>query len=557
MLGPDINIARVPRGGRIFEMFGEDPYLTSRLAVPSVIGIQSQGVIATAKHFIDNDQEWQRGTISINVDLRTNWEIYYQPFAAAAAVGVGAVMCSYNKINNTYACENEQTLSDLKNVMGFEGFVMSDWGATHSTVAAAVNGLDQQMPDDSFFGPALAQAVQSGQVNVSRIDDMATRIITALYAVGVMEEGVTPTGNLQVNVTSEEHNELARYLSASAHTLLQNTDNILPITATGKTIAVIGDDASLAPVIAGGGSGHVIAPYVISPLEGIQTRVGTAGKVSYAPTNPIASAADVAASADYAIICVGFESSEGMDRVNLSLPYPQDDLIKAVAAVQPNTIVVLHGPGPVLMPWVSSVKGIVFAFFPGQESGNALASILFGDFVPSAKLPVSFPVNENDWFSGNVTQYPGVNGELEYSEKLLVGYKWYDAMNIEPLFPFGHGLSYTTFKYSDLVIEGDFSDELSISINLMNTGTWWGSEVAQLYVGFPASAGEPPKLLRDYEKTEIAPGSSQTIVFTLNNQSISVWSITTGGWQVVMGTFNIYIGSSSRDIRLTGTFNNY
>lgn len=550
MLGPDINIARVPLGGRIFEMFGEDPFLTSTLAVPSVIGIQSEGVVATAKHFIDNDQEYERFGISIVVDLRSNWEIYYQPFAAASAAGVGAVMCSYNRINGTWACENEQTLSDLKNVIGFQGWVMSDWGATHSTTPAANAGLDQQMPDASFFGTPLADAVAAGNVTQARLDDMVTRILTALYSVGAMDS-VDPTGNLGVNVTSEEHNELARYLSESAHTLLQNTDNILPLPASGKTIAVIGDDGSIQPMVAGGGSGHVNAPYIVTPLQGIQNFVGTGGKVSYAPTNPVSSAADVAAAADYAVVCVSFYSSEGSDRANLSLPYPQDDLIEAVAAAQPNTIVVLHGPGPVLMPWASKVKGIIFAFFPGQESGNALANVLFGAFNPSAKLPVSFPVNENDWFSGNTTEYPGVNGVMVYSEKLLVGYKWYDAKNIAPLWPFGHGLSYTTFVYSNLQVQGTIWDELYITCSIQNTGSIWGAEVAQLYLGFPESAGEPPKLLRGFEKLEIAPGSSQQALFNLNVQDISIWDNT---WVPVNGTFNIYIGASSRDIRLTGTF---
>lgn len=553
MLGPDINIARVPLGGRIFEMFGEDPFLTSTLVVPSVIGIQSEGVVATAKHFIDNDQEYERDSISIVVDLRTNWEIYYQPFAAASEAGVGAVMCSYNKINGTWACENEQTLSDLKNVIGFEGWVMSDWGATHSTVPAANAGLDQQMPDDSFFGPLLAEAVASNNVTQARLDDMVTRILTSLYAVGAMGS-VNPTGNLNVNATSEEHNELARYLSESAHTLLQNTDNILPLPISGQTIAVIGDDGSINPTIAGGGSGHVNAPYVVTPLEGIQNFVGSSSKISYAPTNPVATAAMVAAAANYAVVCVGFYSSEGSDRGNLSLPYPQDDLIEAVAAVQPNTIVVLHGPGPVLMPWASKVKGIIFAFFPGQESGNALANVLFGAFNPSAKLPVSFPVNENDWFSGNATEYPGVNGVMLYSEKLLVGYKWYDAKSIEPLWPFGHGLSYTTFVYSNLQVEGDIYDELYITCSIQNTGSIWGAEVAQLYLGFPESAGEPPQLLRGFEKLSIAPGSTQQAEFDLNVDHISIWDVTTSSWTPVNGTFNIYIGASSRDIRLSGTF---
>jgi len=306
-------------------------------------------------------------------------------------------------------------------------------------------------------------------------------------------------------------------------------------------------------LVAGGGSGHVNAPYIVTPLQGIQNYVGTGGKVSYAGSNPVSNAADVAAAADYAVVCVAAYSSEGSDRGNLSLPWPSDDLIEAVAAAQPNTIVVVTSPGPVLMPWASKVKAIVFNFFPGQEAGNALANVLFGAFNPSAKLPVTFPANENDWFSGNVTQYPGVNGVMLYSEGLLVGYKWYDAKGITPLWPFGHGLSYTTFEYTNLQVQGSIWDELYVTCSISNTGSVWGSEVAQLYLGFPESAGEPPKLLRGFEKLSIAPGSTQQALFNLDVSSISIWQLEKN-WVPINGTFTIYIGASSRDIRLTGNF---
>jgi len=553
MLGPDINLARVPLGGRIFEMFGEDPTLTSTLVVASVNGIQSQQVVATAKHYIDNDQEYQRFGISVVVDERTNWEMYYPQFKAAVDAGVGAVMCSYNRINGTWACEQNQTLSDLKNGMGFQGWVMSDWGATHSTVAAALAGLDQEMPGADYFGSGLATAIQNKQVPQSRLDDMATRILTALYAVGAMDN-TKPTGNTSADANSDAHNMLARELAQGAVTLLQNAENILPLPVSGKTIAVIGDAGSTNPTIAGGGSGHVNAPYVVTPLQGITSRVGSSGKVSYAPTNPINSAVDVAKSADYAVVFVGFTSSEGSDRANLSLPYPQDELIAAIVAANPNTVVVLNGPGPVLMPWASTVKGIVFGFFPGQESGNAIASVLFGDYNPTAKLPVSFPFKENDWFTGNNNQYPGVNGVVQYTEKLLVGYRWYDNQNIAPLFPFGHGLSYTTFQYSNLQTSGSISSTLTVTATIKNTGTRAGSDVAQLYISFPASAGEPPKVLRGISKLQLAAGASGTATFTLAKSDISIWDITKGAFMPVSGSFGLQVGASSRDIRLRGSF---
>jgi len=323
---------------------------------------------------------------------------------------------------------------------------------------------------------------------------------------------------------------------------------------SGKTFAVIGDAGSTNPTIAGGGSGHVNAPYVVSPLAGIQKRVGSAGKVSSAATNPISTAVEVAKAADYAIIFVGFSSSEGSDRANLSLPEPQDSLISQVAAANPNTIVVLNGPGPVLMPWASSVKAIVFGFFPGQESGNAIASALFGDFNPSAKLPVSFPVKENDWFSGNPNQYPGVNGVVQYTEKLLVGYRWYDNQNIAPLWPFGHGLSYTTFNYSKLEVSGSIASGLSVSLTVSNTGKVAGSEVVQLYLSYPSSAGEPPQVLRNFQKLSLAAGAAGQATFTLAKEDISVYDIASSSFMAVTGTFGINVGASSRDIRLKGSF---
>jgi len=324
--------------------------------------------------------------------------------------------------------------------------------------------------------------------------------------------------------------------------------------ASGKTFAVLGDSGGNNPTIAGGGSGHVNAPYIVSPRDGITARVGSSGKVSYAPTNPINTAVEVAKAADVAIVFVGAESSEGSDRGNLSLPAPQDQLISSVAAANPNTIVVVNGPGAVLMPWASSVKAILFGFFPGQESGNAIADVLFGEFNPSAKLPISFPVKENDWFSGNPNQYPGTNGAVQYSEKLLVGYRWYDAQNIAPLFPFGHGLSYTTFTYSNLQVTGSITSTLTVSVTVTNSGGVVGAEVAQLYLGYPASAGEPPQVLRGFQKLQLAAGAAGTATFTLDKQSISIWDISSGSWKAVSGTFNVFVGSSSRDIRQKGMF---
>jgi len=557
MLGPMVNIARVPMGGRNFESYGEDPVLSAAMVGPSINGIQSQGVIACVKHYVDNNQEYNRTLVSENVPERAQWEIYYPAFQAAVNADVGSVMCSYNRINNTYACENNQTLnSDLKEYMGFQGWVMSDWGATHSTVNAANFGLDQQMPDDEFFGQALADAIQSGEVPMERLDDMVVRILTPMFGVGLFDN--PQTGNLSVNAMSDAHNVLARQLSQAGTVLLKNDDSFLPLNEnTIQTIAVIGDVGNLNPIVSGQGSGHVIAPYIVTPLQGIQSRVsGTQIKVVYAPTNPIDQAVAVAKAADVAIVVVGTWSSEGSDRPDLNLGNNQDQLVAAVSQAQPNTAVIVHTPGAVLMPWLSSVPAVLCSFMPGQEDGNAISEILFGDFNPSGKLPVTFPPSNELIPVNTVAQYPGIDNEANYSEELLVGYRWYDANSIEPLFPFGHGLSYTTFEYSSLEMEGDIESGLNVSFELQNVGEFSGAEVAQLYIGYPSQAGEPPKSLRYFRKVNLDPQDSQLVLFTLSSSDVSIWEVSIHNWAIVGGQFTVYIGSSSRDIRLTGTFNN-
>jgi len=544
MLGPMVNIARIPQGGRNFESFGEDPYLAGEMAFASVTGIQSNGIIATVKHYVDNNQEYHRNSVSANVDERTQHEIYYPAFKRAVDANVGSVMCSYNRINDTYASANYQTLTiDLKKEMGFQGFVQSDWGAVHTTINAANNGLDLEMPNDQYFGAALKAAVAAGQVPVSRVSDMVLRILTSLFAVGIMDN--PPTGNLGVNVTSAEHNMLSRALAIEGTVLLKNEKNILPLSKNAK-IAVLGDDGQNNVIVIGGGSGHVIPPYVVTPYAGIKAVVNSA---TYAPTSPLQNAVAAAKAADVAVVFVGVFSSEGSDRPNLSLGNGQDELIAAVAAAQPNTVVVIHSPGAVLVPWINSVPAAIAAFYPGEEAGNAIADVLFGDANPSGKLPITFPLTEDQVPANTTAQYPGINDEGSYSEGLFVGYRWYDRYNQDPAFPFGHGLSYTTFEYSNLQIKG-----LTISGSVQNTGKVAGAEVVQLYIGYPESANEPPKVLRGFKKLRLQPGVSGVFSFTLTEHDLSIWDITTVDWTVIHGTFSVYVGSSSRDIRLKGVF---
>jgi len=555
MLAPMINIARIPVGGRNFESFGEDTYLTSAMVVPSVKGIQSEGIMACAKHFVNNNQEYNRTTVSANVDERTQWEVYYPHFKAAVDAGVVSIMCSYNKIGDVWACENDQTLNvDLKGKMGYEYFVMSDWGATHSTVLAANSGLDMEMPDSQYFGDALLQAVQNGQVSQSRIDDMAYRILLAMYTVGIFDN--PPTGNLSVNTQSEEHTLLARQLAAEATVLLKNEDDILPLDDKITHIAVIGDDGNDAPIYAGFGSGYVVPPYVVTPLQGIRQRAARGGAtVTYANTSQLNLAVQMAKKAQVAIVFVGTVSSEGSDRESLSLGDEQNSLVAAVVKAQPNTIVVVHTPGAALMPWIEDVKGALCAFMPGQEDGHAIASVLYGDVNPSGRLPLTFPVDETQVPADTPEQYPGIDNESEYSEKLLVGYKWYDTIGVEPLFPFGYGLSYTSFSYSNLLIQdSSVLETVRISVDVGNVGKSLGSEVVQLYIGFPSKTGEPLKLLRGFHKVSLVPGTSKTVSFSLWPRDLSFWDVTTHGWTVERGEYRVFVGSSSRDIHLIGTF---
>jgi len=425
---------------------------------------------------------------------------------------------------------------------------MSDWGATHSTVKSANNGLDMEMPGAQYFGQDLVNAVNNGQVSKTRVDDMVLRILQAMFQVGIFDN--PQTGNLGDNSQSPAHAQLARELAAEATVLLKNEKNLLPLSVNTRRIAVIGDDGDKNPTFAGGGSGHVNAPYVITPLQGIRKRVPSAS-VNYAPTSPLSTAQQVARSADVAIVFVSTESSEGSDRSSLGLGAEQDALVQGVLAVQPNTIVVLHVPGATTMPWAAQVPAILCAFFPGQEDGNAIADVLFGDVNPSARLPLTFPVTEQQIPVNTPQQFPGINKQADYSEKLLVGYRWYDAKQIAPQFAFGHGLSYTTFQYSELKVTGR-----TITFKVLNVGSRAGAEVAQVYIGFPNSAGEPPKNLKRFFKVQLSAGESTTVTTTLNAlDDLSIWDIVSKSWKPVLGVFQVYIGASSRDIRLTGTLN--
>jgi len=557
LLGPGMCLARVPVNGRNFEYVGEDPYLARDVISAYVKIVQGMGVIATAKHYINNEQELNRTETSANLDERTAWELYYQPFIAAVEAGVGSIMCSYNKIDDVWACENNSTLNKaLKEQMGFTGFVMSDWGAVHSTEDSANHGLDMEMPDDKYFGDALKQAVQAGKVPQARVDDMVYRILISMFSAGIFDR--PQSGDFTANVTSDAHYATARKVGATSAVLLKNERQVLPLDANNiTTIAVLGDAGDKNPVVGGQGSGQVPVAHIVSPLEGIKARLANTNvKVVYVPSTPLDQAVAAAKSADVALVFSGVTSTEGIDRSNLLLPEADNALIQAVTAANPRTAVIVTSPGAILLPWSDSVPAIIAALLPGQQFGHAIADVLFGDVNPSGRLPITLPNIDNE-VKFTPAQYPGVNNEASYSEGLLIGYRWYDAHNVTPRFAFGHGLSYTTFQYSWVV--GDKTSNIdgapiAVIAKITNTGSVAGNEIVQLYLSFPQAAQEPPKVLRRVKKVFLQPGKSTEVVFLLNNQDLQIWDSNAHGWTVVSGDYQLLVGASSRDIRLTHNF---
>jgi beta-glucosidase len=583
LLGPDVNIARVPLNGRTSEAFGEDPYLAGQTGAAFIQGVQSEHVIATVKHYDANNQETNRGTINELIDDRTLHEIYQPAFKAAVDQGrAGAVMCSYNQVNSAYACQNGPLLNnDLKGQMGFPGFVMSDWGATHSTVDSALNGLDVEMsvaqePDalsslgpqgsggtngfEDFYGGPLKAAVQSGQVSMSVLDSMVTRILRSMFAVGLFDHPATPEpAGYLVPVDSAANRAVALSAAEAGSVLLKNSGEVLPIEGPGKKIAVIGLDAGLGAVTAAqaGGSVHVNQPLVVTPLQALTTRAAQAGDtvVYNDGSNPQVAAA-LAKASDLAIVYAGYVEAEGTDQSNLDYNYGlcslvcvaqpdnSDQLISAVASSNPNTVVVLNTGGPAVMPWLSRVQSVLEMWYPGEPDGNAAAALLFGDVNPAGKLPVTFPVSLSQIPTQTAQQWPGVNGTAVYSEGLLVGYRWYNAKQLAPLFPFGYGLSYTTFQFSDLTVSSGPS-AVSVSYVLTNTGTRAGADVGEVYVGDPPITGEPPQQLKGYAKTWLEPGESKTVTITLPLSAFQYWNSNSGTWVTAPGVYTIRLGDSS------------
>jgi beta-glucosidase len=574
IFGPDVNIMRDPRGGRTFEAYGEDPYLAARMAVGWIEGLQGQHVIANVKHFMANNEENGREVSDSRLDERTEHEIYMPAFEASVKeAGVGTVMAAYNRVNGQYMTENGPLLNGvLKHDWGFQGFVLSDYNAQHSTVGAANGGNDLELPYQQFYDPRLLRAaVASGLISMATIDDHVRRILRTIFRFGLFDnpEWWKPTA---IDFTA--NGLVARRIEESGIVLLRNANATLPLTSRVRSIAVIGSTATQDR--SGGGSSKITADHTITPLQGITARAG-AVPVRYSDGSDAASAAALAATSDVAIVFAYDTEGEGQDRQCAALQCSsqdpnQDALIEQVAAANPHTIVVLTTGAPVLTPWVNQVAGIVEAWYPGEEGGAALASVLFGDVNPSGRLPVTFPVRQSDVPANQPSQWPGVGGaggapppanfvppvEIFYTEGVLVGYRWYDSQRIQPAFAFGFGLSYTTFAYRDLRVEpnADGSPGAMVSVDVTNAGGRAGADVPQLYLGLPPPSPnviQPPKQLKGVQKTDLAPGQTKRATFPVDARALSYWDTNVHDWRIARGCYGVMIGHSSQDIALRAT----
>ena len=549
---PDINIARVPQGGRVFESYGEDPWLVSRLTVANIKGIQSTGIIANVKHFLANNQETNRGSINELVDERSLREIYMPGFEAAVKEAhVASLMCAYPRLNGDYDCENVPILHDvLKKEWKFDGFDTSDFGAVHSTVPSIRAGLDLELPTGIYFGDALRKALANGEVPETMIDNMLVRRFTKMIELGWFAEQSKPSP-----IPVLEHGAISRKIADQAMVLLKNDGHLLPLDR-GKirSVALIGPYA-VRPMTGGGGSSHVIPLYSIQPVDGIDAALNLQSRIQLLDGNDIDAAVAAAKRSDIAIIMVGDDESEAHDHA-ITLPPAQDQMIAAVAAANPHAIVVLKSGSAIIMPWIDKVPAVLEAWYPGGEDGNAVADVLFGVVNPSGKLPLTFPVRVADTLAANPDQFPGDGKTVHYSESLNVGYRAFEANNVKPLFPFGFGLSYTTFSFADLSVTPQAEGGL-VRFRVANTGQTAGDEVAQLYLTFPAIAegNEPPQQLKGFRKVELAPGESKWIDLPLNVRALSYWSTAQHRWQLAHGTFIVAVGDSSANTPLSGELN--
>lgn len=589
MLGPAVNIMRTPLCGRNFEYFGEDPFLAARIAVGYIRGEQAKDVASCVKHFAANNQETRRGSIDVEMDERTLREIYLPAFRAAVReAGVWAVMGAYNKFRGEHCCHNDYLLNRvLEGEWGFRGLVMSDWNGVHQTAQSARNGLDLEMGterrayDNYFLARPFLEGIQRGEYSMDLLDEKARRNLRVMIATHVLDQRAPGAFN------TREHQLVARRVAEEAMVLLKNDGGALPLDPAGiASIAVIGENGTR-PQCHGGQSSEIKPLYEITPFDGILRHVGHKVNVTYAvgydaPTRdrhstrpreagtPLAStilierAVAAARAADVVIFVGGLNHDLGLDcesrdRADMKLPYGQEEVLARVIEANPRTIVVLVGGSPVEMgPWLARAPAVLQAWYGGMEAGNALARVLFGDVNPSGKLPCTFPRKLGDSPAHALDAFPGKDGVVRYEEGLLVGYRWFDTRKIEPLFPFGHGLSYTQFEYSGLKIEpgkGGADPVATVELELANIGAREGAEVVQLYVrDLESSLPRPVQELKAFQKVALKPGERKRLALPLHADAFAYYDPARAAWVAAAGQFVIAVGSSSRDIRLQGDF---
>ncbi len=593
ILGPTVNIQRAPLWGRNFESYGEDPYLSGKMAVAYIQGVQGEGVIPSVKHFVVNNQEFERHRIDVAVDERALHEIYFPAFEAAIRDGhVWTVMSSYNKVNGVYAAQSPLLKQELYDGLGFRGFVVSDWGSTYSTAPTVNAGMDLEMPGGPPMQRWLARPnsrqagndggylvadkilplVKDGTIPPANVDFNVSRILTVIFESGIFDH--PHTGGVAIDTPAQR--AVTRKAADEGMVLLKNEGQVLPLELTKlRTIAVIGPNAATARV-GGGGSGLVYNKDVVSPLDGIKHRAGGV-EVKYAlgvalPGEEQAAGAGAtrqslldeavaaAKDADVALVFVGYGSkleTEGKDRPSMDLPDGQDELIRAVAAVNRKTIVIFNcGASVTLTKWIDQVPVVIDAWYGGEEGGNAVADVVFGDVNPSGKLPFTFLRRIED--SPSYGNYPGEHLKVMYAEGIYVGYRYFDKhTEATPLFPFGYGLSYTTFSYSDLHIPKTMSGDTpaTVSVVVKNTGSRKGAEVAEMYIGDPsATVDRPLHELKGFARVELAPGESKTVTFEIDRRALSFYSTASHSWTAQPGRFEVLVGASSRELPLHGFF---
>ena len=595
LLGPGVNIYRTPLNGRNFEYMGEDPFLSSRMVIPYIQGVQSNGVAACVKHFALNNQEIDRGHINVIIDDRALHEIYLPAFKAAVQeAGVWSIMGAYNQYKGQQCCHNQYLLNDiLKQDWQFDGVVISDWGGVHNTEQAANFGLDLEMGtwtdglsqgkanayDNYYLADPLLKKIKKGEINIKVVDDKVRRLLKMIFRTVMNSQ--RPWGSFG----TEEHALAGRTIAENGIVLLKNDKNILPINLNKiKKIVVVGENANKRMTL-GGGSSSLKVKYEITPLDGLKKQIGNLAEiiyvkgyvspltekrdpkpkipVGYKEPNPeilLQEAINAAKDADIVLYFGGLnknenQDSEGNDRKSYNLPYGQDRLISELAKVNKNIVVTIISGNAVAMPWIKEVPAIVEGWFGGTESGNAIASIVTGKVNPSGKLPMTIAEKLEDYPSHALGEYPGDHVNVRYNEGIFIGYRWIDKQKKQTLFPFGHGLSYTTFDYGKIKISSKQmknNDKITISIPIKNSGKIKGKETVQLYIGDEKCSFERPiKELKGFSKIELNPGEEKIVTFEITDEAFKFYDDKQKIWRTEPGKFKIYIGASSNDIRET------